>query len=150
MATCALTESSYRLLPGFPNLTELDLSESAIKDEEIEPVGRCANLTRVVLHGTPVSDAGVKFLSSLVWLEVLDLSSTRVHGPGLEHLGRLPHLRELSLDRTAIGDDALGALRRMYPALRRVSLKGAQVTQTGAAELRARLRDCTVEFVPAP
>jgi len=73
-----------------------------------------------------------------------------VLGPGLEHLGRLPRLRELSLDRTAIGDDSLRALRRMFPALRRVSLKGTQVTQTGAAALKAGLPDCTVEFGPAP
>jgi hypothetical protein len=82
----------------------------------------CRALSHVDLAGTPVSEAGLEALRTLLWLERIDLSDTPVTLQGVTRLAGLPELREVDLQGTPLAGlsftDLFGQ-RALAPAIRR-------------------------------
>ncbi len=94
-------EQVRALLPLASQITDLDLSGSAVGDAEMSTIAQLPNLTRLHLERTAVSDAGLAQIGSLRHLEYLNLYGTRVTDEGLPKLAGLTSLRGLHLWQTA-------------------------------------------------
>ena len=75
------------------------------------PMASVAHLSRLVLCGTDISDAGLASLEALDQLQVLYLSETQIGDAGLAHLAGLTRLEWLKLDKTRITDAGLVHLK---------------------------------------
>lgn len=99
-----------RLAAVGANIRRLDLGGTAVTDTGLVHVASMPNLTRLDLHGTRVTDAGLKALRSLRRVEYLNLYGTGVTDAGLQQLKRLVHLRRLYLWRTGVTQEGGKAL----------------------------------------
>lgn len=86
-------------LSSLADLGRLDLSASSVTDATLARVGKLASLKFLDLsYVRTTTDAGLKHLAGLGHLEELNLSNTDVTDAGLEHLRGLTNLRTLKLD----------------------------------------------------
>jgi hypothetical protein len=79
------------VLPGLPNLEQLQLAGCALRDDDLRQVARLERLKGLGLNRTPVGDAGLAHLKSLPRLKVVEHEQTGITPEGLR---QLPHLRE--------------------------------------------------------
>lgn len=83
-----LSDSSVRLLKGYPRLQSLNLSSTKISDASGPTLVTLKDLRELDLSSTGVSDAILVDLAKLSQLEHADLSDTLVTSAGLEHFCR--------------------------------------------------------------
>jgi hypothetical protein len=128
------------VIPGSPLLAVSFVSrESSIGDKELaELAPLAAQITRVDLGRTKVTDAGLKALASFSKLTWLDLHETPVSDAGLAALKGLSELRSLNLFHTSVTDEGLGALVGLT-TLEDVYLRETKVTEAGIAKLEEKL-----------
>jgi len=119
----------------FANVTRVDLSRSEISDAGLEHLKGLAHLRDLVLHDTAVTDAGLEHLKGLTHLSSLILDGTKVSDVGLRHLQGLTDLKCLSLDRTRVTDAGLEHLKGLIH-LRALYLDDTKVTDTGLQHLQ--------------
>ena len=62
-----------------------------------------------------VTDATLRRVGQLTWLERLDLSQTQVTDAGLQHIAGLRTLKDLDLSQTQVTDAGVAALRKAIP-----------------------------------
>jgi RNA polymerase sigma factor (sigma-70 family) len=86
------------------------------------------------LHGTKVTDVGLKALTGLNNLAFLNLNATRVTDAGVKEVSVFKHLASLDLGQTAVTDAAMAALAGMNE-LTALNLASTKVTARGLAEL---------------
>ena len=127
-------------IPGSPLLAVSFVSrESSIGDKELaELAPLAAQVTRLELGRTKVTDAGLKSLTSFSKLTWLDLHETSVSDVGLAALKGLSELRSLNLFHTMVTDEGLGALVGLT-SLEDVYLRETKVTEAGIAKLEEKL-----------
>ncbi|MBC8873301.1 MAG: hypothetical protein H8E44_28020 [Planctomycetes bacterium] len=89
----------------------------------------------VLLRGTQVTDASLKYLRGLTNLEMLSLFFTHVTDGGLEHLEGMTNLRTLSLCGTLVTDAGLVHLKELNN-LAHLELLGTHVTDAGLEHLK--------------
>jgi len=117
----SVTDASLKALaPLRRNIAILSLRNTAITDAAMAEIGRLANLVRLEIPGTEVTDAGLRTLAKT----------------------KLPELAILNLYGTAITDAGLDQLN--YPKLAKVYLWNTKVTAPGADMLGKRLPNCRV------
>ena len=110
-------------------LTELEwVSNWAVTDAGIEPIGRLKGLKGLALWETPIGDEGIAHLHGLAGLLWLDIGETAIANEGLRHLQTLSSLRALSLLGTRIDDGW-----RYLPALERLERLDQMETLVGDA-----------------
>jgi Leucine-rich repeat (LRR) protein len=153
----ALAEA-VALLPALSEITSLDASRSAIKDEQMAAVAQLGSLTTLTLNetaigdagvaqlrplanlqslflsATPLTDAGTAALASMKSLRVIDLSSTKLTG-NFEPILALPQLEWLVLRDVKLADDALPQLEGSA-SLNRLSLEGSEYSADALAKLQ--------------
>jgi Leucine-rich repeat (LRR) protein len=122
------------LLSGRPNLKHLGLSGRGITDTGIGELSHHANLNRVSLMDTQISDAGIALLSRLPLLAHLDITGTQITDTGLRHLSRMKQLGILLLNRTRVTDAGIASISGL-PALGYLDLSGTQITDVGVGHL---------------
>ena len=120
---------------GHSPLRELDLGFTDVTDEGLEKLKDLAQLRRLVLTGTAISDAGCAHLGKLTKLEELELCDTSISNDGLKGLRELQGLKRLNLDNTSIDDRGLAQLGHL-PKLASSSLAYTGVSKDGLATLR--------------
>ena len=125
-------------LAGIGGLRELDLSASAVTDEQLRHAATLKNLTWLSLSGTAIGDVGLAHLAGLKNLRELWLDGCRITDAGLEALAGLRHLRQLSLENTGVGDAGIAHLKALSE-LTSLTLFGTRVTDAGLGPL-AQLR----------
>jgi len=130
---------------GYSPLRELDLGFTNVTDEDLEKLKDLAELRRLVLTGTAISDAGCAHLGKLTKLEELELSGTSISNDGLRSLRELQGLRRLGLDDTSIDAAGLAELSHL-PKLASLSLIGTQVTDDALKNLAEHLPNCRIEY----
>lgn len=109
------------------SVTSLSCPYAELNDDQVRMiVVRLKHLRCLELGGNPITDRGLKELSSLTHLCCLDLSDTLITGNGLGELKRLTSLRCLSLGGCRISDAQLAALIDELPHLRMVFLHHTQ------------------------
>ena len=104
------------------------------------------NLTKLYLHETKISNAGLKNLKPFVNLEELDLELTSINDEGLSLLATsCPNLKELSLNQTIVSDEGVVHLLK-FASLESLGLEGCtQFTEAGRDRLKAGIPGLKVQ-----
>ncbi|MCA9073059.1 MAG: hypothetical protein KDA84_29255 [Planctomycetaceae bacterium] len=105
-------------------VAKIDLTESAIQDDDLQNLSVLPELTALTLHGTKISDEGLMHLTALKNLKELDLSDTNITDLGLTTLQEIKSLEKLHLHDTAVTNKGLQEFKtavpgcNLYPAKR--------------------------------
>ena len=102
--------------------------------------GPDGNIVEVSLARTWASDNDVEKVADLKTLKRLDLSSTYITDAGVQRLGQVPALEELTLDTAEALTDAAASYLRANKSLRKLVLRGVDITDVGCRTWR-RSRD---------
>jgi hypothetical protein len=78
------------------------------------------------LSNTAITDAGVRQLAGCDRLEYLFLSGTAVADAGFEIVARLPALKMISVDGAQVSPDALARMRAERPKLNITAMRGGK------------------------
>ena len=99
----------------FPKLLYLDLHGTAITDVGLKTLSAAKSLHRLTLGRTKVTDAGLPHLADLPKLQFLNLANTKVTAAGLQALGPL----RVSVDviGTEITREQIETLKKQMPNL---------------------------------
>ncbi len=103
------------LLPTFPDIKRLCLSETRAGDADLAHVDGLGRLEELDLGWTKVGDEGLVNVEHLKELRVLSLGKTNVTDVGLAHLKKLKQLRHLYIGKTKVTDAGLSDLRAALP-----------------------------------
>ena len=93
-----------------------------------------------------MSDLGLSELKELAQLRKLNLLGTQVTDTGLESLVGMTQLEELVLYRTQVTNAGLEKLKQ-FKHLTSLDLRYTRTTRSGVASLQAALPHCQVDFV---
>ena len=130
----AFFATDFACLRGLEGLREIDLSNSAVTDADLEHLSQLGSLENLDLAFTDVSDAGISHLEHSNSLHRLVLGRTRVTDTALKHLAMLTQLEELNLDATQVTDVGLGHLTPLT-SLKQLVLDDTQITDAGTEHL---------------
>lgn len=103
------------LLSRVTTLTELNLADCQLADEDVASLSALTNLTRLHLEKNPITDAALAHLAPLVHLDYLNLYGTQVTNAGLLQLGQMTQLRKLYVWQTHVTDEGVAALQNKLP-----------------------------------
>jgi hypothetical protein len=97
---------------------QVDLSRTAISDEDLPQLAGLRGLCFLHLNSTHVTDLGVGHLRRLKRLVWLDLSGTMLTDQGLPSLKGLAKLKYLVIGGTAVTNRGIADLQKALPALK--------------------------------
>jgi len=140
---CAVSCSSrgMKYLAPLTNIRALLLSDTTIDDSGVKTISeQFPRITTLSLSNTPVSDAGMAYISNLDDLDTLNLRNTAVSDAGVRQLGRLRFLYFLDLTGTRITSSCINTLTRL-PSLTNdsVMLGETEVTAEALNKLKNEL-----------
>ena len=105
------SDESLNILKEAANdITELDLSATAITDDSAFTLGEFANLTSLKLNQTSITDSALPELQKLNQLQVLNLHSTGVTDAGIKNLEPMSSLKKVYLWNTKVTEGAAKSL----------------------------------------
>lgn len=130
-------------LSNLTRLKELGLSHIKVGDRGMERIGRCANLERLILIGTPITDSTIRHLRNLKKLRYLLIDQTGITDDGLAAFADIASLENLEASNTPIGDIGLLSLRKLA-SLKYLNVANTQVTDDGVSEFHRALPDVVV------
>lgn len=138
-------DEDLRWLEGLHRLEKLYLIQGKVTEAGLVYLRSLTNLRDLRLTENQVTDAGLPHLAPLTRLEILALGGTSVTDAGLTSLTPLVNLKSLSLDRTRVTDAGLLELACL-PRLEQVRLAGLPITDAGVLALARlpRFRDLDV------
>lgn len=87
------------------------------QEEWLKCLASFPHLSTLGLAGTPLTDAGLRYLKRLTELETLTLTGTKITDEGLAELLKLKKLRHLDVRGTGVTGAGATALRRFLPEL---------------------------------
>ncbi|SAL94873.1 hypothetical protein [Absidia glauca] len=137
MATRKLDRLSISRLIRHCYLQQVSLDSYVYStDSLLEELSNATTLTKLVLHGCDlITDAGIKQLESLRYLEYLDVSNCKITDKGLKSITELPSLVYLNMAKTHITDTGLQWFTthtRCHPFLATLILSGCKAIQSPA------------------
>ncbi|MCA9119649.1 MAG: protein kinase [Planctomycetaceae bacterium] len=119
------------------SLTRLHLHRSNITDAGIARSVEFTKLTELNVGGTAVTDVGLKHIAKLPSLEYLDISHCeRITDSGLSHLRVLRNLTTLIVQKTSVTEAGVTALSQALPNCR-IEWDGGVIEPTKSADRRA-------------
>ena len=126
------------------HLSDLDLSDSHLRDSSYAALGELLNLEVLSLKSTGVGDEGLRWLNGLPKLKVLVLEDTETTDRAMAHLTTLKSLETLDLHRTRVSRVGLQKLPTL-PTLKRVFLtRSSQLTAADIDEFKRTRPDVKV------
>jgi len=135
-----------RLVVGdeyFVRVVNVVLAEASVDDVRLEALLPFAELQRLDLTNTQLTDAGLLHLETLTNLIWLKLEGTRITDSGLLHLKGLTKLQYLNLGKTQVSDAGLVHLKELTN-LQSLNLSGTQISRQGYEALRLAMPNCEV------
>lgn len=120
------SQNLKQLLQIKEQLVWLDLSDSRVKDEHLENIGKLENLIKLDLSGNKISDTNIEQLSKLTNLETLNLYNTNVSKGLLNVLPKLAKLQTIYLWQTEVNDTLLSKIQKENQNLKIVSNRGIE------------------------
>ncbi len=118
LADTTLSSNQLNALLDAPeHIVWLNLSRTAISDDDLKTVGQLTNLLRLRLDQTEITEAGIAHLTNLQQLEYLNLYGSKVGDGMLEHIKQMPNLKKLFLWQSNVSAEAAEALREAMPEL---------------------------------
>jgi serine/threonine protein kinase/Leucine-rich repeat (LRR) protein len=140
MRRMPVTAAHLRALRGCRKLTELNLTESRLSDDALEPLNALPNIRHLDLNETGLTDGGMVYLKPLAALEHVTLYNTAIGDDGLAHLAGALELRYVDLGRTKVTDAGFAKLAATCTKLDGVWLSATAITDDGLTKL-ADLRE---------
>jgi len=114
-----LTDSDLVLLQNVKEqLIWLNLSNSGVKDAQLEKIGQLENLVKLNLSGNNISDDGIKHIEKLTNLESLNLHNTKVSQGLLKVIPKLSKLQSLYLWQTNFSEETVKVLKDKNQSLK--------------------------------
>lgn len=145
--TSMLTKLVVLADPEFDRLTDLDLSDTRVSDNDLERLKPLTNLRRLVLDGAPIKGTGLVHLKALPALTELRVGCFTLTDLGVGNLAELKQLERLLLAGSDVSDAELKSLRGLT-RLQELNLTGTQVTAAGIADLQKALPKCKIVGTP--
>jgi uncharacterized membrane protein/YHS domain-containing protein len=124
-----------KLAPLEANLRRLDLGGTSVTDAGLATLKAMPNLQRLHLERTAITDAGLGCLANLNHLQYLNLYDTAITDSGLNELAALPKLKQVYLWETKVTPAAAKAFASARLDKEQVSRWEEQIEQ-----LKARIR----------
>lgn len=141
--TSAQCAEIFRIAPRLPSFRELDLSDSATIDENLEVLQAWSDLQKLSLSNTQVTNNCLQSLRFSSRLTYLNLSNCDIDDAGIERIAQQRQLEQLELTGTKITDAGLRHLKSLK-GLRVLGLSNTQVSETGIEDLMLALPDLHV------
>jgi len=85
-----------------PNIIELKLAETPIRDEAAELFSKMTRLNKLDLRGTSVSANTIRALTSLKTLETINLSDTKMDKTAVTELNKIKSLKKIYVQGTSL------------------------------------------------
>ena len=120
-------ESLAILKDAANDITELDLSATAITDASAQVIGGFVGLRSLKLNQTGITDSSLPEIQRLNQLEILNLHSTGVTDAGIKNLEEMSSLKKVYLWNTKVSDAGAQSLEK-------VLVKAHQQAQEGLEE----------------
>ena len=130
----ALTDRWLTNLVNLPDLTYLDLSNTAIEGPGLRHVGALPNLERLNLTLTLVTDRWLEPLRGLTRCRVISLASAQCSGAGYRHLTPLKQLESANFHTAPVDDAGLAGISQI-PSHERLEIVHTRFTDAGAQAL---------------
>ena len=142
------TDQALALMPEFPRLRRLLLTETQVSDDGLQFVGRLPALEELVIWGAAtVTDKGVAHLRSLLKLKSLKLGDAAITDEAVAHLSHVSSIEMLLLDGNGLTDKSLEYASQL-PRLRGGDWKLGSRSSTDDCHrrgVRARPQDADAE-----
>ena len=119
-------ESLAILKDAAADITELDLSASAITDDSAQAIGDFVNLRTLKLNQTSITDSTLPEIERLNQLEVLNLHSTSVTDEGIKNLEPMSSLKKVFLWNTKVSEAGAQALEKVLVATHAKAQEGLE------------------------
>jgi hypothetical protein len=134
--TPRLSLEDSEVFAKLPALQIAILPKTGLTDESLGFLGQLRQIRKLSIAGNPITDAGMRHLSTLSKLDSLYLGSTGITDEALIRLQHLSELRVLDIAETAVTGEGLRALTKL-PRLERLILSDSQITEGGLSELNS-------------
>ncbi|WP_353127152.1 DUF2231 domain-containing protein [Parapedobacter pyrenivorans] len=99
------------------HVIQLELGDTKITDDALEPIGKLASLQQLHLKNTAIGNAGLAHIVACKQLKYINLVNTKVTDEGLHALTQLPALQAVYLYQTAATATGVSALAQSRPLL---------------------------------
>jgi hypothetical protein len=119
-------DDDIKLLLELPELTWLELYETAITNKALEDIGKMKRLEFLWLDKTAISDEGISHLSNLQSLKELVLQYVPITDAAMPQIAKLRGLRSLGMGQTQITDQ--GVQQVVGLPLEHLKLDGTKIT----------------------
>lgn len=126
------------------HLQHLDLSSSAITDDELANFKNSPNLTSLSVGSDRITDKGLVHFHGCKKLNYLNLGHTKITARGLKDFPDVGQLEHLVLVTSSISDELAESIGR-FTALKVLTVKQSKVTAAGVKKLAAALPNCKIE-----
>jgi formylglycine-generating enzyme required for sulfatase activity len=151
----AVTAEGLKHLSKLSNLKEIDLRQTGVDDDGLAYLARLSSLEQISAGDmwktpqesdkeagliqrfegiTPITDEGLRHLSTLENLRSLSLGRTMITGEGFSSLSNLKNLTHLHLRESRLHDEGLAALAHLQ-GLEELDITGNRVTDSGLNQL---------------
>lgn len=98
-----------------PQLMWLVLADTKITDAGLESLNSCANITRMNLKNTAITNASISLIGQFKKLEYLNIVGTKIDDAGLLTLTPAPTLKKIFCWRSDITTNGVMAFQQKYP-----------------------------------
>lgn len=117
--------------------------DADITDADLKWVVPVAYVETLKLSNTPITDAGLIHILSLPNLRKLSLNGTQVTDRGMQHLETMAALRTLDIRQTQVSDAGLDSIKK-FGSLRTLYISPGQLSESGIESLQAVLPKCQI------
>ena len=98
-----------------PQLMWLVLADTKITDAGLEALKSCANITKLNLKNTSITNASISLIGQFKKLEYLNIVGTKIDDAGLLNLTPAPSLKKIFCWRSGITTNGVMAFQQKYP-----------------------------------
>jgi mono/diheme cytochrome c family protein len=98
-----------------PQVMWLVLADTKITDAGLQPLKSCANITRLNLKNTAITNASISLIGQFKKLEYLNIVGTKIDDAGLLNLTPAPTLKKIFCWQSDITPNGVMAFQKKYP-----------------------------------
>lgn len=139
----SVTDSSLKALAKNPSLRTLLVQNTSVTDIGFQHL-EMTHLNRLEFGSAAISDAALKSVACIKTLDIIDVSGQAVSDAGVRFLSTLPALSgKLVMRATSTTDESIDHLAKLK-WLKTLDIVGTQVTSEGVDRLQRELPQCEI------
>ncbi|MFT5526757.1 MAG: hypothetical protein ACI9HK_004737 [Pirellulaceae bacterium] len=140
-----VTDDGMVHLKKHQGLSKIIMTGVDLKGPGLAHLAELNNLEYLSLQFVKLEDSGMPFVGKLTQVATLGLDDTLVTDAGMKYLTTLDtNLATLWLSNTKVTDDSIEHFKKLT-SLRRIILRGTEVSKEGVKRLKTAMPKCTVE-----